>query len=171
MAQITSITSEALQQQIRLLLPSQQGFGEDLQASNVITPIIDLTPVAEGSQLRSDLQTAISYGSQTAFVATNGNQDIASTGGFYRVVGTSVCNAAALNYIGMTDSITEIQVWSHFGESAGLTMAHFDLVFFLGVGLRLRVVSGSAATNIRGSIRQIADSNGTLIQPAGFSPQ
>ena len=117
------------------------------------------------------LQTAISYGSQTAFSATGGNQDIANTSGFYRVVGTSVCNAAALNYIGMTDSTTEIQVWAHFGEAAGLTIASFDLVFFLGVGLRLRVDSGAATANIRGSIRQIADANGTLIQPSGFSPQ
>ena len=171
MAEITPITSEALQQQIRLLLPSQRGFGEDLQATNVITPIIDLTPVAEGSQLRSDLQTAIAYGSQTAFSSTNGNMDIANISGFYRVVGTSICNAAAENYIGMTDSTTEIKVWSHFGEAAGLTMTEFDLVFFLDVGIRLRSVSGSASTNIRGSIRQIADANGTLIQPSGFSPQ
>ena len=51
MAQLISITSEALQATIRRLLPSQQGFGEDLQASNVITPVIDVTPTAEGLSL------------------------------------------------------------------------------------------------------------------------
>ena len=44
MAQLINLTSEALQATIRRLLPSQQGFGEDLQATNVVTPIIDLTP-------------------------------------------------------------------------------------------------------------------------------
>ena len=38
MPQITPITSEALQAKIRQLLPSQIGFGEDLQAQNVIVP-------------------------------------------------------------------------------------------------------------------------------------
>ena len=61
MAQITQITSEALQATIRRLLPSQQGFGEDLQASNVITPIIDLTPTAEGSSLSENLSTALAW--------------------------------------------------------------------------------------------------------------
>ena len=51
MAQIINITSEALQATIRRLLPSQQGFGEDLQATNVVQPIIDLTPTAEGTVL------------------------------------------------------------------------------------------------------------------------
>ena len=42
MAEIIRITSEALQATIRRLLPSQTGFGDDLQATNLITPIIDL---------------------------------------------------------------------------------------------------------------------------------
>ena len=89
MAQITSVTSEALQASIRRLLPSQQGFGEDLQASNVITPIIDLTPTAEGSSVPQMLQTALAFGSQDTFITVNTNDVIASTAGFYRVLGTS----------------------------------------------------------------------------------
>ena len=44
--EIITVNSEALQTQIRDLLPSQNGFGSELQASNVITPIIDLTAAA-----------------------------------------------------------------------------------------------------------------------------
>ena len=69
MAQVTSVTSEALQTQIRNLLPSQQGFGEDLQASNVIVPIIDLTATAEGSALPLDLSSAATFES-TEFEVT-----------------------------------------------------------------------------------------------------
>ena len=46
---ISSVTSEALQLKLRQLLPSQQGFGTDLTASNTIVPVIDLTAAAEGS--------------------------------------------------------------------------------------------------------------------------
>ena len=60
--EIITVNSEALQTQIRDLLPSQHGFGSELQASNVITPIIDLTAAAEGSGLPSYLQTAVSFG-------------------------------------------------------------------------------------------------------------
>ena len=44
--EIITVNSEALQTTIRDLLPSQNGFGSELQASNVITPIIDLTATA-----------------------------------------------------------------------------------------------------------------------------
>ena len=89
MAQIIRITSEALQATVRRLLPSQQGFGEDLQASNVIQPIIDLTPSAEGSEVRADLQTALAFGSQTTFALNNGSSIFANSAGFWRLKGTA----------------------------------------------------------------------------------
>ena len=58
MPQIIDITSEAIQATIRRLLPSQKGFGVDMQASNVITPIIDVTRTADGTQLPAELQYA-----------------------------------------------------------------------------------------------------------------
>jgi hypothetical protein len=45
--EIITVNSEDLQTQIRDLLPSQNGFGSELQASNVIFPIIDLTRSAD----------------------------------------------------------------------------------------------------------------------------
>ena len=68
---ITSVTSEALQLKIRQLLPSQTGFGSDLMAQNIIVPIIDLTATAEGSDVRSDLQSAMSFGGITDFNVRN----------------------------------------------------------------------------------------------------
>lgn len=90
MAQVTSVTSEALQARIRTLLPSQQGFGEDLQASNVILPVVDLTTTAEGSSLGQNLQTALNLGGATAFSVVNTSSTIANVAGFYRIVLTSV---------------------------------------------------------------------------------
>ena len=87
--EIITVNSEVLQTQIRDLLPSQNGFGSELQASNVITPIIDLTSAAEGSGLPLALQNAIAFGSQTAFEGNNTPAVIANSPGFYRIFGVA----------------------------------------------------------------------------------
>ena len=69
--EIITMNREVLQSQIRDVLPSQNGFGSELQASNVITPIIDLTAAAEGSGLPVSLHQAIAFGSQSAFSVEN----------------------------------------------------------------------------------------------------
>ena len=87
--EVITVNSEDLQSAIRDLLPSQNGFGSELQATNVITPIIDLTPTAEGSTLPSYLQTALAFGSQTAFDDQGNSQTtVANTAGFYRITGS-----------------------------------------------------------------------------------
>lgn len=177
MAQIINITSEALQATIRRLLPSQQGFGEDLQATNVVTPIIDLTPTAEGSAVGQNLQTALAFGSQTTFNVRNTTTSIASTAGFYRLVcGIAVYTqsaAAESAILQMSDGSTTKNVW-------GLDYASFltsntaaeklDLTVFLRSGDSLSWVV-SSLMQVRGSIRQIADVNGVLVNPVGFTPQ
>ena len=86
---ISSVTSEALQLKLRQLLPSQQGFGTDLSASDTIIPIIDLTASAEGSDVRSDLQEALAFGSVTAFSTRNTTTTVVSNTGFFRIFGVS----------------------------------------------------------------------------------
>lgn len=178
MAQITSVTSESLQAQLRRLLPSQQGFGEDLQASNVITPIIDLTSTAEGSNIPQILQTALAFGSQTIFDVVNTSTTIANTPGFFRVTGNIFVNGSAgfPSEIGlqMTDGTTTKDVYM-IALGAGSTftnsvIGNIDLVFFLRAGDELIAVSPANFYNFAGSIRQIADVNGNLINPSGFIP-
>ena len=69
-------------------MPSQQGFGTDLSASDTIIPIIDLTASAEGSDVRQDLQTSIAFGNATVVSVINTTTTIANTAGFYRLVGS-----------------------------------------------------------------------------------
>lgn len=181
MAQIMRVTSEALQATIRRLLPSQQGFGEDLQASNVITPIIDLTPTAEGSSLPYAMSTALSFGDATTFNASSATVTLASAGGFYRVV-------AALNFVAPTsgggrdafftlsDGSSSKVVWNLsqvvVPASADVNnVLNLDFTFFLTAADTLSVTTNSGLCRISGSIRQIADVNGNLTPPAGFSPQ
>jgi len=176
--QITSITSEALQSQIRTLLPSQEGFGTDLMAQNVIVPIIDLTSAAEGSTVPQNLQTALAFGSQTAFEAAASTATIANTAGFWQIgAGVSLYMAgAALSAVDfdITDGISTKQLFSYStvnnANTQGFNSFNVNMIVFLRSGDSISVTATSNA-ECAGSVRQIADVNGTLINPSGFNPQ
>ena len=175
---ISSVTSEALQAKLRQLLPSQQGFGTDLSASDTNVPIIDLTASAEGSDVRQDLQTSLAYGSQTSFDEFGaGTATIINTTGFFRIVGTLVQNmdsgSGQEGSINITDGATPKKVWAAKQISAGTgtnVQLSFDLVVFLRAGDSVTLTTTSRSAFI-GSTRQIADINGVLVQPSGFTPQ
>ena len=177
MAQITRITSEALQATIRRLLPSQQGFGEDLQASNVITPIIDLTPTAEGSGLPSYLQTAYSFTSASVFETNNNTQTVANTAGFWKIDIASVVNSSnAANQeinLAIDSGVAQKTFYRHYQRLSTdrFTSLKADFVVFLESGHSILLSSNSASANATCVVRQIADVNGNLINPAGFNPQ
>lgn len=173
---ISQVTSEALQQRLRELLPSQQGFGTDLSASDTIIPIIDLTDVAGGTLAPSYLTSALSFASMTAFT---GNATVANTAGFWRIFGVAtVTTQSAGPFIyarfEMTDGATTKVVWGplmYTGTgSTGTCGIEFDFIVFLNAGESISSVVSGPSTNLVGSTRQIADVNGTIVNPAGFSP-
>ena len=176
--QLSSVTSESLQATIRRLLPSQQGFGAELAATNVITPIIDLTPSAEGSTIPTSMQQAINFGGATAFNVANATTVIISNTGFYRVFGTAATRVGSPNFtqnasFTMTDGATTKTVWGY--EFATSTdnghVTPFDFIVFLATGESISAVSNNVQTDVIGSTRQIADVNGVLTNPVGFTPQ
>tara|TARA_A100001015_G_C14999796_1_gene717972 strand:- start:577 stop:1119 length:543 start_codon:yes stop_codon:yes gene_type:complete len=172
--ELATVTSEALQAKIRDLLPSQDGFGADLAAQNVIVPIIDLTAAAAGTDSPQYLQTALNFGGATVF---NGAANVANTPGFYRIVGTaSVTSASGAKtaHISITDGATTKIVWSldtaASSGTVGLTSESFDLTIFLVAGETCAVANDSLC-RISGSIRQVATVTGQLVNPVGFSPE
>ena len=178
----TSVTSEALQLKLRQLLPSQQGFGDDLSASNQIIPIIDLTAAAEGSDVPLTLQTALAFGSQTVFSENNSSSTIANSPGFYRVFGVAVAQniqtgAANSAFFTLTDGASSKTIFnlicdsSQTANSALAITQTYDFTVFLATGESLTAESSDTQAFNNGSIRQVADTNGTLVQPVGFSPQ
>ena len=176
--QITRVTSEALQATIRRLLPSQQGFGEDLQATNVITPIIDLTPTAEGSSVPQNLQTAFGFTDTNNFGAINTTVTVANTAGFHRIIGTISCiGTAATTTEASLRLLQGVGVKKFYavelptGSTASAITIPFDLVVFLTSGDSITANATSARASIQGSARQIADVNGNLTNPSDFSPQ
>lgn len=182
MAQITNVTSEALQAKIRQLLPSQQGFGEDLQASNVIFPVIDLTETASGSSLRLDLQTALTLNSITSFNINQTTATLVNTTGFYRVYGACTWfNNASDNPeadFSLTDGTTTKQIWQMTvaipSSNASTNAFLYDFIVYLNAGESLTGRTDSASTGycrLAGNTRQIADISGNLINPAGYTSE
>jgi len=173
--EIITVNSETLQTQIRDLLPSQNGFGSELQATNVITPIIDLTAAAEGSTVSESLQQALSYGSQTAHAVNNTKTTIINQTGFYRIFGAFTFNdndSAALGQIILDDGSAEKIIWGVTPYGSGGTSLNqgyqIDVIVFLAAGHSVKINAASTYTFFYGSSRQIADGSGTLVNPNGF---
>ena len=178
MAQLINLTSEALQATVRRLLPSQQGFGEDLQATNVVTPIIDLTPTAEGSSVPQILQQAVAFGSSTRILAQNSTQSLVTGGGFYRLTGSATLESDGSASVGagfsITDGATSLDFFSVImPPTTGISYISetYDLTVFLRPADELQAFSTTTSAVITGSFRQTADSNGNLVNPSGFTPQ
>ena len=170
MGQEFIIKSQALEDKVNQLLPSQGGFqaGVDLSASTTVIPIVDLTETAEGSDVRVDLQTALSFKTATAFAVNNATSTIITTTGYYRLVGT-MCNrqdAATQNgTITINDGATDKTVFKlRVSSNAVGQSIVFDLIIFLEAGHSCKLTASNAMT-IDGSSRQIADINGNLTNP------
>ena len=171
MTQINSITSEALQATIRRLLPSQAGFSEDLQATNLIQPIIDLTPTAEGTQLRADLQTANSRNTVDNELTSATQVTVGSTPGFWLVFGYLVSSAVstATVRLRLNDGTTNYDIF-RFALASSEVLNIDPQVCYAPAGHTLECLPG-ASTSGRLFTRQIADINGELINPFGYTPQ
>ena len=174
----STVTSEALQLKIRQLLPSQQGFGTDLSASDTIIPIIDLTAAAEGSQVPEVLQRAQAFGSANPFGFANTTTVLASSPGFWQIqglatIGTQAGAAVSANFKISNGSATKT-IWA-VEAPTGLVNQYFtqpfSFVIFLSAGDSFQGTTDDGYLTLYGSYRQIADTNGNLINPSGFNPQ
>lgn len=179
-SEVKSITSEALEAAYRALTPSQSGFTQDLMASNTIIPVLDLTASASGSSTPEYLQTALAFGSQTAYSQVgNGTTTIINTAGFWRVFGNVTLTSANASHevdFSLSDGLSTKKIW----ETGNLTSVgasypwslNVDFIVFLSSGDSLTTTCSTASyTSSVGSVRQVADVNGTLVNPSGFTPQ
>jgi len=167
------INSQELQDKVSSLLPSQGGAGAgfDLSASTQIIPIVDLTESAEGSNLRQDLQTALSFSSVTPFSVSNATSTLINNTGYFRVFGAiatqtsttvSISNSFLLN-----DAVSTKAIWgivTKITDNRTMLDDTFDFVVFLEAGDTLTAQAGNNST-IKGSTRQIATITGELVDP------
>jgi len=173
-AQEFTIKSPNIEDKINQLLPSQGGFqaGVDFSASTMVIPVVDLTETAEGSSKRADLQLALSHNTATTYEITNTTTTLVTTTGYWRIIGVSYClfnNTNTKNSVILSDGTTDKEVWAHRTRNgttaSGDSTNECDLIVFLSAGDSLKVSSTSANGQFLGSVRQVADISGNLIDP------
>ena len=167
MAEEFVIKSQAIEDKVNQLLPSQGGFqaGVDFSASTMVVPIIDLTETAEGGTTRQDLQSALSLTSITAFDVSNASTTIVSTTGYYRVFGTANGFGSSNQYLKLTDGTTTKNITRFVSQSGAHIQTRFDFLVFIAAGDSLIAETDTGSSRIAGSTRQIADINGNLVNP------
>ena len=168
MGQEFTINSSVLEAKINQLFPSQGGFGAgvDLSASTTVIPIVDLTESAEGSQLRSDLQTSFSLNSISQFNVSNTTTTIINTTGYFRIYGTVYITGGGFGYINLTDGTTTKQLQKVNADSASqVGNEYFDFNVFLQAGQSVTAQSNGTNITVLGVSRQLADLDGNLVNP------
>jgi len=170
MAQEFTINSSSIESKINQLLPSQGGFapGVDFSASTMVIPIVDLTETAEGSSLREDLQLATDFASTRTEIVNATNTVIISTTGFFSV-DIQVTGKSAAAELNIFDGTTSKIIKYYSFQSDALNLVD-KAVVFLRAGDSLRGTSGGANVGINTITRQIADLQGNLTNPLGFTP-
>lgn len=172
MAQEFTIKSEAIEDKINQLLPTQGGFqpGVDFSASTMVIPIVDLTETAEGSALRQDLQSALSLTSATTFNVQNTTSTVINTTGYWKLVCGIFLEQTTGNLHGrvqVTDGTTTKQLFGLEANagSAGITSVTYDQIIYLRASESIQITSNDSNAIVFGSVRQLADINGNLVNP------
>jgi hypothetical protein len=174
--EVAQVTSNTLQAEIRSLLPSVSGFGSRLGAQNVIVPVIDLTQVAGGSALAENLQTAWDFTTGLTELVGAGSSTIISTPGFWQIdVTCSLLSDANRATIALTDGVTSPEIWqfssvaSGSGTSPAGEVADGKFVAYIKTGVTCVATLTGISSKLNIWYRQIADSNGVLVNPDGFT--
>ena len=175
MAQEFIINSSTIEDKINQLLPSQGGFGAgvDFSASTMVIPIVDLTESAEGSGLRVDLQSAISHDTATTFDVAGSLTTIVNTTGYWRIIGTinhsQNSGGAESCSIILNDGATSKTIYKSNGLAIGSGTSNnlipIDFIVFLSAGDSLQMTSTNTSNFLSGSVRQLADISGNLVNP------
>lgn len=180
--QIITVNDEKLQEQIRSLLKSQQGFGEELQATNVITPTVNLnnSNLITDDGLDAELINARTVGQQGTIVIPNDSptnvQSVNLSAGFWRVEWLIVwaMNEVQLGSLWFTANgqIDYLFTWS--GTSTNndefVTTQGNDVIFHDGTGSYQ--LNWNFPVNYGGLIKyqKAANLDGSRIAPAGYEP-
>ena len=170
MGQEFTIKSANIESKINQLLPSQGGAqpGVDISASTMVVPIVDLTETAEGANVRQDLQRAFSYTNVTTYQVENTAAVVWDTPGYVLMKGFARVQDNDQIKIRLFDGVTvkNVVVFDGVGTSTNGGVLMYEYIFFLRAGDSIVVLSDSNQVMTSGSLRQLADIDGNLIQPS-----
>mgnify|MGYP005711067215 CR=1 FL=1 len=174
MGQEFFIKSAGLENKVRELLPSQGGLGAgfDLSASTQIVPIIDLTESAEGSNVRADLQTSFSFNTATPIDVSNTTTSVITNTGYWRVIGTLTMYASSTDNLKgeviLSDGVTDKTIWAQENRATTnsiFTTIDYEFNIFINSGQSMKLKTNAVTAKLLGSVRQIADIDGNLVNP------
>jgi len=168
---------EAIEEDLNTNFPSQGQGNPPLyySLSEVVVPTYSINSVAEGSGLPENLQTAWDFSTGSASrTQTDGTTTEINNTGFWKVsinagVVTNTANSRARLQI--SDGLGTKTVFD-FKQVLGTGLdaeAVETIVVFLRSGDSLISVMGTNNCSLNISYRQIADVNGNLVNPLGFS--
>lgn len=168
---------EAIEEELNSNFPSQGQGNPPLyySLSEVVVPTYSINSVTEGSGLPENLQTAwdFSTGSRSWSDST---QTLITNTGFWKVDLTCFIESQSAGIFGslqITDGIGSKTIWRlDTNVTAGgpsVAVDSNEMVVFLRSGDSLTGTSSNINVDLNVVWRQIADVNGTLVNPLGFS--
>ena len=171
------VTSEALEAKFRQVFPAQGGaeLVQDLFASGVIQPVVDFSTVAEGSVLPIPLQQAWDFSTGHNTIQ-NSSATIINNAGFWKIdltLGGLTSSGGQNAKIELTDGLTTKPIWEYNlnggTSNYGNSVTDNTFIVFVRSGDSITATSSSNNTFLDVWYRQIADVNGTLVNPLGFT--
>lgn len=170
---------EAIEEDLNTNFPSQGQGNPPLyySLSEVVVPTYSINNVAEGSSLPQNLQTAFDFSSGHDQVS-NTTTTIINNPGFWllnvNVTGHSA-NSALSGDISITDGLSTKKLYQVTLPAEGIasfaigTELGTPMVVFVRGGDSVTATTNAAVLFLNVTYRQIADVNGNLVNPLGFS--
>ena len=167
---------EAIEEQLNTNFPSQ-GQGKPplyYSLSEVVVPTFSINDVTEGSTLPFELQEAYTHTNANHIALRNqfSNSTLITTTGYWLIKGNySFTNTVGgdLYMLAITDGVTNKDLITAVGNGSGSTLSSYDFryVVKLNTGDSLLYEHGSGGNDrtFMASWRQLADVNGTLVNP------
>jgi hypothetical protein len=164
---------EAIEEDLNTNFPSQGQGNPPLyySLSEVVVPTYSINNVAEGSPLGVDLQTAWDFSTGANQIANTTTTVINQTGFWLVDVQLAASGGTFDTARGrINDGTSTKNIWAATTPSGTGTVAiEQKFVVFLRSGDSLEFVSPAATIVIDVWYRQIADVNGNLVNPLGYS--
>ena len=135
-------------------------------------------PYSSGFGAMGTSNTVLAFGSQTVYEVENTSTTVANSPGFYRIFGTMFIKSGgtvASASISLDNGVASKEIYGFdangFAALNDHSVTNYDFTVFLTTGESLIVNSSGVTVQFKGSVRQIADANGDLVNPSGFVPQ
>jgi hypothetical protein len=168
---------EAIEEDLNSNFPSQGQGNPPLyySLSEVVVPTYSINQAAEGSILRSDLQRAWDFSTGHDQISNTFTTVVNNTG-FWLIDFEFTVTHGGVDRIGeiyLTDGLTNKIIWKTKAKSSqtggGVSVSSNEFVVFVKSGESIVGVTDDSQAVLNISYRQIADLNGNLTNPLGFS--